>query len=139
MWGTNAMSKSTSATNTKSVQDAIKSLTRFAKEVENIPAEEMEKAAKNIKAKAVALTPYRTGKLERSVYVRVSKDKKRPGIRAGASARSRKYNYAGIQHENEEFQHPIKGEAHFISKPFQQEVKNLKQRIKRRLKVKHGS
>ena len=130
------MSKGSSATSTKSVQDARKHLTQFLKKLDTVPSEELEKSATKIYAEAIALTPYKTGKLERSVYVRVSKDKRRPGLVAGASARSKYgYNYAGIQHENESFNHPIKGQAHYISEPFNKEVKNLKRRIKRKLKV----
>lgn len=128
-----------SATSRKSVQDARKRLTTFLKQLDTVPTEELEKSAQRIKADAIARAPYRTGKLERSIYVRVSKDKRRPGIVAGASARSSGgYNYAGIQHENENYHH-TKGQAHFISEPFNAEVKRLKQRIRRRLKLKHGS
>lgn len=129
------MSKGSSATSTKSVQDAKKHLTQFLKKLGTVPSEELEKSATKIYAEAVARTPYKTGKLERSVYVRVSKDKRRPGLVAGASAKSRGYNYAGIQHENTDFEHPIKGQAHFISEPFNREVNNLKKRIRRKLKV----
>jgi hypothetical protein len=131
--------KGASATSQKSVQNARKNLTKFLKQLDTIPMEELEKSAQRIKADAIAKVPYRTGKLEKSIYVRVSKDKRRPGIVAGASARSKDgYNYAGIQHENEEYRH-TKGQAHFISEPFNAEVKRLKQRIRRRLKLKNGS
>lgn len=131
--------KGASATSQKSVQDARKNLTSFLKQLDTVPTEELEKSAQRIKTEAIAKVPYDTGKLERSIYVRVAKDKKRPGIVAGASARSKDgYNYAGIQHENENYQH-AKGQAHFISEPFTAEVKRLKQRIKRRLKLKNGS
>ena len=133
------MRKGASATSQKSVQDARKNLTSFLKSLDTIPQEELTKSAQRIKAEAIAKVPYKTGKLERSIYVRVAKDKKRPGIVAGASARSKDgYNYAGIQHENTNYQH-TKGQAHFISEPFNAEVKRLKQRIKRRLKVRDGS
>lgn len=128
------MSKGRSATSQQSVQKAIKDLTKFLKKVETVPLEELEQSAQTIKAEAIALTPYKTGKLERSVYTIVSKDKRRPGLRAGASAISENgYNYAGIQHENEEFEHPIKGQAHFISEPFEREVAALQERIRRKL------
>ena len=128
-----------SATSTRSVQDARKNLTAFLKKLDTVPTEELEKSAQRIKAEAIAKVPYRTGKLERSIYVRVAKDKKRPGIVAGASARSKSgYNYAGIQHENENYHHD-KGQAHFISEPFNAEVERLKRRIQRRLKLKRGS
>ena len=128
-----------SATSQKSVQDARKNLTKFLKQLDTVPTEELEKSAQRIKTDAIAKVPYKTGKLERSIYVRVAKDKKRPGLVAGASARSKDgYNYAGIQHENENYHHD-KGQAHFISEPFNDEVKRLKRRIRRRLKIKNGS
>ena len=128
-----------SATSQKSVQDARKKLTDFIKKLDTVPIEELEKSAQRIKTDAIAKVPYKTGKLERSIYVRVAKDKKRPGIVAGASARSKDgYNYAGIQHENENYSH-TKGQAHFISEPFNAEVKRLKRRIRRRLKINNGS
>ena len=128
--------KGNSATSQKSVQRAITNLTKFVKALDTVPLEELEVSAQTIKAEAIAQTPYETGKLEKSVYVLVSRDKKRPGLRAGASALSSKgYNYAGIQHENENFEHPIKGKAHYISDPFKKEVANLKRRIRRRLKI----
>lgn len=131
--------KGASATSQKSVQDARNNLTKFLKQLDTVPNEELEKAAQRIKADAIAKVPYKTGKLERAIYVRVSKNKQRPGLVAGASARSKGgYNYAGIQHENENYHH-TKGQAHFISEPFNAEVKRLKRRIRRRLKVNNGS
>lgn len=130
--------KGASATSQKSIQDARKRLTKFLKQLDTVPTEELEKSAPRIKVEAIAKVPYKTGKLERSIYVRVAKDKKRPGLVAGASARSKDgYNYAGIQHENKNYRH-TKGQAHFISEPFNAEVKRLKQRIRRRLKIKNG-
>ena len=125
-----------SATSTKSLQRAKKNLTKFLKELDTVPVQELEKSAQTIKAEAIAQTPYETGKLEKSVYVRVSRDKRRPGLVAGASARVHGYNYAGIQHEATHFDHPIKGKAHYISDPFNAEVRKLKRRLRRKLKVK---
>lgn len=128
-----------SATSQKSVQDARKNLTIFLKKLDTVPTEELEKSAQRIKTDAIAKVPYKTGKLERAIYVRVAQDKQRPGLVAGASAKSKGgYDYAGIQHENENYHH-TKGQAHFISEPFNAEVKRLKQRIRRRLKIKDGS
>ena len=131
------MSKGSSATSQASVKAAVQNLQTFLKELDTVPQEELQRSAQVIYNEAVARVPYKTGKLERSIYVRVSKDKRRGGIVAGASARSsRGYNYAGIQHENVSFKHPIKGEAHFISKPFEEEIGRLKVRLKGRLRVK---
>ena len=128
-----------SATTTRSLVHAKKNLTKFLKTLDTVPIEELEKSAQTIKAEAIAQTPYRTGKLESSVYVRVSRNKRQPGLVAGASARDHGYDYAGVQHENTAFEHPIKGKAHYISDPFNKEVKNLKRRLRRKLKVPNGS
>lgn len=128
-----------SATVTKSVQKAKKNLTKFLKELDTVPVQELEKSAQTIKAEAIAQTPYKTGKLERSVYVRVSRNKRQPDLVAVASAKANGYDYAGIQHEATHFDHPIKGKAHYISDPFNEEVRKLKRRLRRKLKVKNGS
>ena len=49
-----AMSKATSAINTKSVQDAIKNLTRFVKKLDTVPTAELSKSAETMKAEMVA-------------------------------------------------------------------------------------
>lgn len=120
----------------RSVVDATKRLTAFLKTLDSVPIQELEKSARTIQAEAIAQTPYDTGKLERSVYARVSKDKKRPGLLVGASAKSGTYNYAVIQHENTHFNHPVKGKAHFIRDPFNKEVRNLKRRLKSKVRLK---
>ena len=103
--------------------------------MDTVPQEELQHSAQVIYNEAVALTPYKTGKLEGSVYARVSNDKRRGGIVAGASARSsRGYNYAGIQHENENFNHPKKGQAHYISEPFEKETERLKERLRSKVR-----
>lgn len=123
-----------SATSLRSIKDAKKKLTKFLKTLETVPREELEKTAEKIYDEAVAQVPYKTGKLENSIYVRVSKSKSKPGLAAGASAREHGYNYAAIQHENENYIHPIKGKAHYISDPFNKEVKLMQRRIRRRLR-----
>lgn len=128
---------SKSATAQRSVQNARENLRRFLRTVESVPQEEIQRSAQTIYKEAVARTPYKTGALERSVYVRVSKDKRRGGIVAGASAKSPSgYNYAGIQHENENFNHPIKGQDHYISGPFEEETERLKERLRGKVRFK---
>ena len=131
------MSKGGPATSQQSVQNAIKDLTRFIKKLDSVPARELSESASVMKAEMIAQTPYKTGKLEQSVYVKVSKSRYRPGLRAGASARSKSgYNYAGIQHENVDFEHPIKGKAFYIRDPFIAETAKLKKRLREELKIK---
>lgn len=123
-----------SATSLKSIQDAKKRLTKFLKTLETVPTDELERTAERIYSEAIAQTPYNTGKLESSVYVRVSRSKTKPGLITGASAIEHGYNYAAIQHENENYEHPIKGKAHYISDPFKKEVALMRRRIRRRLR-----
>lgn len=131
------MTKGFSATTSKSVQNARKNLTKFLKTIDTVPLDVLNEEASRIYVDEIAHTPYRSGKLENSVYCRVSKDKRSPGIVTGASARSPGgYNYAGIQHENVTFIHPVKGTAHYIRDPFNRGVKRIKHKIARRLKYK---
>ena len=129
------MSSGFTATTTKSVQNARKNLTKFLKAIDTVPLDVLEEEASRIYADEVAHTPYRSGKLEASVYCKVSRDKRRPGLVTGASAKaSNGYNYAGIQHENTTFTHPVKGSAFYIRDPFNRGVRRIKYKISRRLK-----
>ena len=131
------MSKGSSATAQASVKQAVQNLRTLLKTLETVPPEELQRSAQIICQEALARVPYKTGKLERSIYVRVSKDRRRGGLVAGASARSPQgYNYAGIQHENESFNHPVKGEAHYISSPFEQETERLMNRLRQKVRYK---
>lgn len=125
-----------SATQTKSVQAAKKRLQSFLKTLDKVPTEILVEEQPRLYSDIIAEVPYDTGKLERSVRVSVSKDKRRPGLNASASARSDKgYNYAGIQHENRDFQHPLKGKDHYISDPFNRCVRRIKYKMRRRIKM----
>ena len=126
--------KGSSATRTRSVQDAKKDLTRFLRKLETVPTKILQEEAQRLKTEIIAETPYRTGKLESSVRVTVSRDKRRPGLNASASAKSPSgYDYAGIQHENATYEHPIKGKAHFISDPFNRATKRIEKRLLKEL------
>ena len=123
-----------SATRLKSVQQAKKRLQTFLKELDKIPTDILEEEQPRLYSEIIAEVPYSTGKLERSVRVSVARDKRRPGLNASASARSKRgYNYAGIQHENTEFKHPVKGKAHYISEPFDRCMQRIKAKMRRRL------
>lgn len=128
--------KSFSATSTKSVQDAKKELTKLLKSLKVVPTQILSEEAQIIYAEAIAETPYKTGKLEKSVYVRVARDTRRPGLVAGASARSNGINYAGIQHETTYFKHPIKGKDHYISDPFYRGIRRIEKKLQARIRLK---
>lgn len=124
-----------SATSLKSVQDAKKRLTKFLKTLDTVPTQILEQEAGKILTQARQETPYKTGKLEHSVYVRVSRDRRRPELLVGASAKSKGFNYAGIQHENTEFQHPIKGKANYLKDPYNRGIRRIKRRLKQEVKL----
>lgn len=132
------MSRGSSATSLDSVQNARKQLTRFLKKIRTVPTEILQEEVPILRSEIIQEIPYETGKLERSVRVAVAKDKKRPGINASASALSKGgYNYAGIQHENEDFRHGKAGaKAHYISDPFERCIKRIEKKMEDRLEVK---
>lgn len=124
------MARGGSATSQQSVQNAKNRLRSMLRLLKSRPTEILEEEARILKAEIIAEVPYRTGKLERSVKVSVAKDTKRPGINASAYALSPSgYNYAGIQHENAGFNHPVKGKDHFISDPFERCTDRIADRI----------
>lgn len=83
--------------------------------------DDLEAAAEWIQEDAKAITPVDKGKLQESVFVRVSKSPRYPGIIASASAKSKRgFDYALIQEENENFSHEDPGQAHYLSQPFYQ-------------------
>lgn len=131
------MKRGASATSQQSVQNAKKNLQKFLRKLDMIPQDILQEEAKTLYSEIIAEVPYDTGVLERSVKVAVAKDKKRPGLNASASARSKRgYNYAGIQHEEEEFKHSKAGaKDHYISDPFKRATERIKDKMRERLKV----
>lgn len=126
--------KSSSATVLQSVKDAKKHLTSFLKKQQEVPNTVLAKEALRIEAEAKILTPVKSGKLENNVKCSVSKSKVRPGLNIKASALHNGYNYAGVQHENTEYKHPIKGRDHYLSIPFYKGVERIKKEFKEAVK-----
>ena len=127
-----------SGAKSEGVDAAIKDLRQFVRKLETVPQEELAISAGIIKSRAIDIVPYDTGKLEKSIYAKVSKDKRRPGLFVGARAYSKKgYDYAGIQHDTEYpiFVHANGRQYHYIVEPFEDEVAQLKERLRDRLKV----
>ena len=121
----------------KSITDAKKSLQKFIRDVQIVTAQELETFRVNVETEAKAQVPIgETGRLQDSIKVRVSRSKTKPGVNITALARSPEsgYNYAPIQHEREDFEH-TRGKWHYLSDPFNQELKKFKARIRRRLKA----
>ena len=129
------MSRGASATSQESVQDAKKRLQKFIKTLDTVPTQILNEEAPILRSEIIAEVPYKTGKLESSVKVSVARDKRRPGLNASASAISKSgYNYAGIQHENDEFKHTKPGaKAHFISDPLNRCIDRTQEKMRSRL------
>lgn len=123
----------------KSFINAQKRLKSYLKTLNTVPMQELKRTAEQMYPKIVAQTPYKTGKLEQSVRVTASGTPQHPVLTAVASAKSGNYDYASIQHEETSYNHPIKGKAHYIRDPWNQEVRNMRRRINRKLRRKHGS
>ena len=113
------------------LSEASKHLTKFLRTVETVPTQILLEEAPRIEETAKVRTPEKTGKLKESVKVRVSRDKRRPGLYAQASARNRGYDYALIQHENLSYNHPNGGQAKFLEPAFVEGVERIERSIER--------
>lgn len=128
-----------SATKGESAMDARDRMAKYVKQLGGVASEVLEEERKTIYSEVVAEVPFSSGKLASSIRVTVSRSQRRPGINASASARSRKgYNYAGIQHENEEFFHPNGRKAHFLSDPMDRSSARLMRTLPRKLRPPGG-
>ena len=116
------------------LSEASKNLTRFLRTVETVPTQILLEEAPRIEETAKIRTPEKTGKLKESVKVRVSRDKRRPGLYAQASARNRGYDYALIQHENLSYNHPNGGQAKFLESAFVEGVERIERRIEQEVR-----
>ena len=116
------------------LSEASKHLTKFLRTVETVPNQILLEEAPRIEETAKIRTPEKTGKLKESVKVRVSRDKRRPGLYAQASARNRGYDYALIQHENLSYKHPNGGQAKFLESAFVEGVERIERRIEQEVR-----
>lgn len=116
------------------LSEASKHLTKFLRTVETVPTQILLEEAPRIEETAKIRTPEKTGKLKGSVKVRVSRDKRRPGLYAQASATNRGYNYALIQHENLSYNHPNGGQAKFLESAFVEGVERIERRIEQEVR-----
>lgn len=91
---------------------------------------EVDKLAENIYISALKIVPYDEGRLSAGIYSRRSRSKRKRGIVVGAKAMHKGYNYAVIQHENEEYFHDYPREAKFIEKPFDDELEKFYERMR---------
>lgn len=116
------------------LSEASKHLTKFLRTVETVPTQILLEEAPRIEETAKIRTPEKTGKLKESVKVRVSRDKRIPGLYAQASAINRGYDYALIQHENLSYNHPNGGQAKFLESAFVEGVERIERRIEQEVR-----
>ena len=116
------------------LDEASKHLTKFLRTVETVPTQILLEEAPRIEETAKIRTPEKTGKLKESVKVSVSRDKRRPGLYAQASATNRGYDYALIQHENLSYNHPNGGQAKFLESAFVEGVERIERRIEQEVR-----
>lgn len=116
------------------LSEASKHLTKFLRTVETVPTNILLEEAPRIEETAKIRTPEKTGKLKESVKVRVSRDKRRPGLYAQASAFNRGYDYALIQHENLSYNHQNGGQAKFLESAFVEGVERIERRIEQEVR-----
>ena len=105
-------------------------LGRFVKGVDEKSFQICLEEAPRIEAEAKLETPVESGDLRNSVNVSVSHTKRKVRLVAFASSIHRGYDYSAIQHENETFNHPNGGKAHFIRDPFNRGVERIKHRLR---------
>lgn len=83
----------------------------------------LEETADYIYQEAFAKVPVKTGELQDSIWVDISRSPRYPGIIATAEAHNSKtgYDYAFIQEVNEDYHHDV-GQAHYLEEPFREAV-----------------
>ena len=114
----------------KGLKQARDKLGRFAKGVDEKSLRIFLEEAPRIEAEAKLETPVESGDLRNSVTVSVSQIKRKVNLVASASSIHRGYDYSNIQHENETFNHPNGGKAHFIRDPFNRGVERIERRLR---------
>lgn len=100
-------------------------LRQMLRERHTLGGQALEIAADDLYQNAIMLVPLHGGLLADSIDVSVSRSGRYPGIIATASAWNRKgtFDYALIQHENEDYEHLPGRQAHYLSEPFEEAVK----------------
>lgn len=126
-----------SARNTKSTYNAERRLRRLLQKCDTVMEDTFVTSAAILESEIKREVPYLTGALQRSVMVELLKDgngKWRIIADAKAYNERTNYNYAGIQHENEAYQHTEGRKAHYISDPMQRSIDRIKVRLREEIK-----
>lgn len=115
----------------QSFRDLQRELNRLSRQAGAVQNQALDEFVATAYPEMLAKAPYETGKLESSIYCRRGSRYK---VVAGAQALHKGYNYAYIQHENQDFEHPIKGEAFYIEGPFKDAIERFVKRVREGVK-----
>ena len=109
-------------------------LKRFIAEVPKILGEETNELMVRVQRNACNRAPLDTGRLRKGISVTSTQ---RGTFRVSIHAENPKtgYDYALIQHNNPEYEHPV-GEYLFVTKAMKEELDLFERRVRRRLKIK---
>ena len=112
--------------------DRVKdNLGRLTRTVNEAPHHILLEEAPRIEAEAKLETPVDTGDLRNSVRAEVTrKARTRSSLTLSASSVHNGYDYAKIQHDNESYNHPRGGKAHYLRDPFVRGVERIESRMK---------
>ena len=116
------------------LKQARDKLGRFARGIDEKPLRILLEEAPRIEAEAKLETPVESGDLRRSVAVSVNQSGRKASLTASASSIHRGYDYSNIQHENDNFNHPNGGKAHFIRDPFERGVSRIERRLREEIR-----
>ena len=109
--------------NATGLREIKQDLRDMLKEKHTLALDALEEVADYIYQEAFARVPVKTGELQDSIQVDVSRSPRYPGIIATAEAHNPNtgYDYAFIQEVNESYHHDI-GQAHYLEEPFREAV-----------------
>lgn len=114
--------------NINAIRTSLKGMQRDVKEK---VYQELQEITLDLAIKASALAPIDTGELRKSVNpeVKVTGTKTRALVTFSAINPENGYDYAMIQHENLEFNHPRGGQAKYLEQPLNENSEKYKKQL----------
>ena len=117
------------------IQRERDNLGRFKKVVESTPYKILKEESSRILREMQLQVPYDSGDLYRSLRCEVTGQLTKPRLEASASSVHKGYDYAGIQHDTEWFNHPSGGKWHYVEDPFNSGVARIERRFEEEIKL----
>lgn len=94
----------------------IKGFSKYEDDVIKFIPSSLEISGKFVRNETIPLTPTEQGYLETSFDIFVEGNQARFRMSGEDNPKANGYDYAKIQHETESFNHPLRGEAHYLEK-----------------------